>query len=214
MTLHFASASISLLAAAVLLAPSPASAQRGGSDRAPSGSYERSCNSISVSGGRLFATCRDVGRNQRASSLDLSRCGRSDIANDNGLLVCAGARGEWERNPGGGRPDGGRHDGWRQDGWRPGGGWSGSSRSSITVYKDANFNGERATFQGEVYNLSSTGLNDAISSMEMRGPWEACTDSNFRGQCQIFEGDVRNLSRWGFNDRISSLRPVRGGRGF
>lgn len=201
MTIRIAPASIALIAATVLMAPSAANAQRGGNDRAPSGTYERSCNSISVSGGRLYATCRDIGRNQRASSLDLSRCGRSDIANDNGLLVCAGARGDWERNAGGGRPDGGR----------PGGGWGGTSRGSITVYKDANFNGERATFQGEVYNLASTGLNDAISSMEMRGVWEACTDSNFRGQCQIFEGDVRNLSRWGFNDRISSLRPVRGG---
>jgi hypothetical protein len=203
MTIKTASISIALVATAVLLAPSSASAQRGGADRAPSGSYERSCNNISVSGGRLYATCRDVGRNQRPSSLNLSRCSGSDIGNDNGLLVCAGTRGDWERETGGGRPDGGR----------PGNGWGAASRGSITVYKDANFNGERATFRGEVYNLASTGLNDAISSMEMRGAWEACTDSNFRGQCQIFEGDVRNLSRWGFNDRISSLRPVRG-RGY
>ena len=53
-------------------------------------------------------------------------------------------------------------------------------------------------------------MNDAISSMEMRGAWEVCTDSNFRGSCQVFDGDVRNLGSTGFNDRISSMRPARG----
>ena len=68
-----------------------------------------------------------------------------------------------------------------------------------------------ATLRGEVANLQYEGLNDAISSMEVRGRWEACTDANFRGYCQVFEGNVRNLDNWGMNDRISSMRPVRGG---
>lgn len=163
--------------------------------RAPNGSYQSSCNEISVRGDRLYATCRDVGRNQRASSLDLNRCRGVDIANSNGLLICGGQRGDWEggQNWGGGRP-----------------GW-GNRQPSITVYKDSNFRGERATFQGDVNNLGPTGFNDAISSMEMRGPWEVCTDSNFRGSCQVFDGDERNLGSTGYNDRISSMRPVRGG---
>ena len=166
----------------------------GNNGRAPNGSYQTSCNDISVRGDRLYATCRDVGRNQRASSLDLNRCRGVDIANSNGLLICGSQRGEWERgnSGGGGRP-----------------GW-GNRQPSITVYKDSNFRGERATFQGDVNNLGPTGFNDAISSMEMRGPWEVCTDSNFRGSCQIFEGDERNLGSTGYNDRISSMRPVRG----
>lgn len=163
--------------------------------RAPNGSYQSSCNDISLRGDRLYATCRDVGRNQRASSLDISRCRGVDITNSNGLLICGGQRGEWE----GGQSQGGGRPGW------------GNRQASITVYKDSNFRGERATFQGEVHNLGTTGFNDQISSMEMRGPWEVCTDSNFRGNCQVFDGDVRNLGSSGYNDRISSMRPVRGG---
>lgn len=165
------------------------------SGRAPQGSYQNSCTDISVRSDRLYATCRDVGRNQRASSLDLNRCGGVDIINSNGLLACGSQRGQWEGNNGLG--GGGNRPGW------------GNRQPSITVYKDSNFRGERATFQGEVSNLGPTGFNDEISSVEMRGPWEFCTDSNFRGSCQIFEGDVRNLGSTGFNDRISSMRPIR-----
>lgn len=212
-----------LIAAAVaaVVAPSaPAAAQNGGwgsgGGRAPQGSYQSSCNDISVRGSRLYASCRDIGRNRRASSLEISRCGGADIANDNGLLICGSQRGQWEgsgSNGGGWGGNGGSGSnggGWGSGG---GGGWGGGNngRGSITVYSDSNFRGERATFQGEVYNLSSTNLNDKISSMEMRGAWEVCTDSNFRGNCQIFRGDVRNLGDSGFNDRISSMRPVRGG---
>jgi hypothetical protein len=214
-------------AAVVLLAPATAGAQQGpggwgSGGRTPQGSYQNSCRDASMRGDRLYATCRDIGRNQRASSLDVSRCARgSDIGNDNGLLVCNGQRGQWESNNGGGGGNGGGwggNNGGNGGGWGggnnrpPGGGWGGGNngRGSITVYKDSNFRGERATFQGEVYNLASTGMNDAISSMEMRGAWEVCTDSNFRGSCQVFDGDVRNLGSTGFNDRISSMRPARG----
>jgi hypothetical protein len=209
---RISTAATAAVAAAALLAPATAGAQQsqgwGNGGRAPQGSYQNSCRDISMRGGRLYATCRDVGRNQRASSLDVSRCARgSDIANDNGLLICTGQRGQWEGNNGGGGGwGGGNNSGGNWGGNRPGGG----GRGSITVYKDSNFRGERATFQGEVYNLGTTGFNDAISSMEMRGAWEVCTDSNFRGSCQVFDGDVRNLGSSGFNDRISSMRPARG----
>lgn len=210
---------IAAAVAAVMAPTAPASAQSGGSGsgwsgggRAPQGSYQSSCNDISVRGSRLYASCRDVGRNRRASSLEITRCSGVDIANDNGLLVCGNNRGQWEGNGGSGGGWGGSNGGgWGSGGG--GGGWGGGNngRGSITVYSDSNFRGERATFQGEVYNLSSTNLNDKISSMEMRGAWEVCTDSNFRGSCQIFRGDVRNLGSSGFNDRISSMRPARGG---
>ena len=224
---------IAAAVAAVMAPTAPASAQSGGSGsgwsgggRAPQGSYQSSCNDISVRGSRLYASCRDVGRNRRASSLEITRCSGVDIANDNGLLVCGNNRGQWESNGGsgsGGGWGGSNGGGWGGNGgsgsngggWGSGGGggWGGGNngRGSITVYSDSNFRGERATFQGEVYNLSSTNLNDKISSMEMRGAWEVCTDSNFRGSCQIFRGDVRNLGSSGFNDRISSMRPARGG---
>ena len=210
------STAVAALAVAALLAPATAGAQHGpgwGGGRTPQGSYQNSCRDISVRGDRLYATCRDIGRNQRASSLNFGRCSGVDIINDNGLLVCGNNRGQWEgsNNGGGGGGNGGGWGGGNNGGgnWggnRPGGG----GRGSITVYKDSNFRGERATFQGEVYNLGQTGFNDVISSMEMRGAWEVCTDSNFRGSCQVFDGDVRNLGSSGFNDRISSMRPARG----
>ncbi|RZI98179.1 MAG: hypothetical protein EON90_14485, partial [Brevundimonas sp.] len=80
-------------------------------------------------------------------------------------------------------------------------------------HRDADFRGATFRFDGEVTNLSSTGFNDAISSLELRGDWEVCTDAYFRGQCVVLRDDVGNLRNTGMNDRISSMRPVgRGGR--
>lgn len=188
------------LMAGLASVPQTADAQQRG---APRGSYQQSCTGAYVNQGRLYADCRDTRRNVRATSIQLNRCSDSDIGNDNGLLVCNGQRGDFES---GGRP--GRPGGGDRPDWGNGGGFNGG-RNSITVFRDANFRGEQATFQGAVPNLASTGLNDAVSSMTFRGEWEACTDSNFRGQCQVFRNDVRNLDRWGMNDRISSLRPLR-----
>lgn len=165
-----------------------------GAGRAPQGSYRQSCTDASVRGGRLFARCEGGGRDRRASSLDYSRCGRFDIANENGLLVCGPVRGQWEGE-----------EGW---GGGNGGGWG---RSSITVYDDANFRGASREFTSEDRNLGRTPFNDRIKSMRVEGRWEVCTDAEFRGRCRIVEGDVRFLNG-GFNDNISSLRPVRGGR--
>lgn len=168
-----------------------------GGDRpggAPMGSYRQSCSDASVRGGRLFARCEGGGRDRRASSLDYSRCGRFDIANENGLLVCGPVRGQWEGE-----------GGW---GGGNGGGWG---RSSITVYENANFRGASREFTSEDRNLGRTPFNDRISSMRVEGRWEVCTDAEFRGRCRVVEGDIGNLSG-GFNDNISSLRPVRGGR--
>ena len=196
--------------ALALLTPMTASAQRGGGYNQPQGSYLRSCNDISVRGGRLYAECTDMRSNRQTSSIDASSC-RGDISNNNGLLSCNGATGRFEgRNNGGwtGNNGGNNGGGW---GGNNGGGWGGQGRSSITVYRDANFRGQSQTFDDEISNLGRSGLNDAISSMQMRGRWEACTDANFRGQCMEFDGEVSNLSRFRMNDSISSLRPVRGG---
>ncbi len=203
-----------------LLTPMTASAQRGGGYNQPQGSYTRSCNDISVRGGRLYAECTDMRSNRQTSSIDASAC-RGDISNNNGLLSCNGATGRFEgRNNGGnngggwgGNNGGNNNGGWNGNG-NNGAGWGGNNREpSITVYRDANFRGQSQTFTGEMSNLGRSGLNDAISSMQMRGRWEACEDANFRGQCMEFDGEVANLSRFRMNDTISSLRPVWGGGG-
>lgn len=203
-TIIVATAGLALIASLAIVPQSAEAQQRG----APRGSYQQSCTGAYVNQGRLYADCRDTRRNVRESSIQLNRCSDSDIGNDNGLLVCNGQRGDYEDGGRPGRPDGGGRPDWGNGGGN-GGGFN-NGRDSITVYKDANFRGQQATFQGAVPNLSSTGLNDAVSSMTFRGEWEACTDSNFRGQCQVFRNDVRNLDRAGMNDRISSLRPLRG----
>ncbi len=202
-------AALSMLVGAQQYAP-----QQGGSQRvAPRGSFSDSCNGAYVNQGRLYADCRDLRGNMRGTSIELARCSSSDIANNNGLLVCGNVRGEYER--GGNNGGGGGGGGW--GGGNNGGGWNGGNngggRDGITVYRDANFRGASETFRGEQYNLANTGFNDVISSMRMSGRWEVCTDSNFRGQCQVIDGDVRNLDRWGLDDRISSMRPVRRGGG-
>jgi len=96
---------------------------------------------------------------------------------------------------------------------RPGGGWN-DDRASITVYRDAWYQGQSTTYSGEIADLGRTPFNDQISSMRFQGRWEACTDAYFRGQCQTFSDSVGDLARVGMNDRISSLRPSgRGGNG-
>ena len=169
---------------------------------APRGDYRQSCSGEYTNRGRLYADCRVRGGQVRGSSIELNRCSNYEIRNDNGLLVCGPVRGQFEDrgNGGGGNPGGPGN----------GGGWGG--RASITVYRDANFRGASYNFSAEVPNLANSGMNDAISSMQLRGDWEVCTDAYFRGNCQVIRQDVINLRSTGLNDRISSLRPARRGR--
>lgn len=197
-----ATASLMLASSGLILAvASPAEAQsRGGS--APRGSYAQSCTNAYVSQGRLYAECRDRQGRERTSSIEVSRCARSDISNDNGLLTCYNQRGQFERD------DRDRNDDYRPN--RPGQG--GYGNDVITVYRDANFRGASMTFRNEVSNLRSSGMNDQISSIRLgRGDWEVCTDAHFRGDCRIIRDDERDLARSNLNDKISSLRPARRG---
>lgn len=166
---------------------------------APRGDYARSCSGAYVNRGRLYADCRDMGGRLRGTSIALAPCADDDIRNDDGLLVCGRFRGQREDSrpgypgdPGPGRPGG------------PGG-WG---RASINVYEDADYRGRWMRFDQPIANLSSTQMNDRISSMRLQGRWEVCTDAYFRGACRVIDGDVRNLGSTGLNDRISSLRPV------
>jgi hypothetical protein len=205
------SIAITTMAALAMLAGGEQRGPQNDQRVSPRGSYAQSCSGSYVNQGRLYADCRDTRGNVRGSSIELNRCSSSDIGNDNGLLVCNNVRGRWEDR--GGNNNGGGWNGGGNNGGNNGGGWNGggNNRGSITVYRDANYRGQSTSFRGEVSNLSNSGFNDAISSMELNGAWEVCTDANFRGNCQIIDSSVRNLDRWGLNDRISSLRPA--GRG-
>ena len=196
----------SLAAMAVLSGAGAAQEWEGGTRGAPRGGYRESCSGEYVNRGRLYADCRDRRGQVRETSIELNRCGDYEIRNDDGRLVCGPWRGDYEDRPG--RPDRpNRPD--RPD--RPGG-WDGRG-GSVTVYRDAYFRGTSFRFDGDVPNLANTGFNDAISSMQFRGVWEACTDAYFRGECRTFRDDIHNLQQQGMNDRISSMRPLgRGGR--
>lgn len=186
--------------------PAEAQAQTRG---APRGSYAQSCSGAYVNQGRLYADCQDYRGNMRETSIELARCSSEDISNIDGRLTCGRHQGDYERP---GRPGGGNGGGWnpgRPGG--PGGGWN-NSRSSITIFRDANYRGQSLSFRDEVRDLRNSGMNDATSSIRLQGSWEVCVDANFRGRCEIIHNDVRDLRNSGINDRISSMRPVRGGR--
>ena len=210
-------AALTVLAGGISFASAtPADAQARG---APRGTYTQSCTGSYVNQGRLYADCYNRAGQMRATSIELNRCSTSDIGNDNGLLVCQGQRGTFERDdrpgnnnnrPGDNRP-GNNWDNNRpgnNNNNRPGSGWD-NSNASITVYRDSQYRGQSLTFNNSVSNLSRHGMNDAISSIRLsRGTWEVCEHADFRGRCEIIRSDVRDLGRINMNDKISSLRPV------
>lgn len=67
------------------LAYAPASAQA-----IPGGSYQQSCTNVRVRGDRLSAVCNGSQGSSTRSSISLSQCQGSDIANVNGQLSCSG----------------------------------------------------------------------------------------------------------------------------
>lgn len=187
-----------LLETLAVMAMTGVAPQQVGTRVAPRGDYRESCSGEYTNRGRLYADCRDNRGRIRGTSIELNRCSDYEIRNRDGLLVCGPNRGQYEDRPGGG--DGG---------WNPGPGPGGPGRGEIIVYRDDGFRGQSESFRGAMPDLRNSGMNDAISSMRMRGDWTACTDANFRGQCQTFSGDVSSLRAAGMNDRISSLRPGR-----
>ncbi len=216
MTRHLLTITAAIAGAlAATSAASPADAQ---SRRTPQGSYTQSCSQITFQNGRLSAQCQDMRNGTRRSTLETPRCGRADISNDNGILVCGSTRGVEDRHrpdrdgPDRGGPD---RDGPGRDRpglSGPGRGWSGPSGEpgTLTIYRDADFNGRSWPLTGGIANLSILGMNDAVSSIRVgRGDrWEVCEDANFRGRCEILSGDVRDLRSLRLNDAISSVRPI------
>lgn len=193
---------LAVLVGGLALAPTAAEAQNRGSQNQARGSYVRSCENIRVSQGVLSAQCRDERGQLRGSTLNISRCGNYDIANNNGLLICGNNRGSYDRNDRYDRDDRyGRDD--RNDRY--------NGRGGITVYRDANYRGQQMSFNGAVSNLRNHGMNDAISSIRLprgSGSWVVCSDADFRGRCQTISSDISDLNRLRMNDQISSIRPA------
>ncbi|MEO7272395.1 MAG: beta/gamma crystallin-related protein, partial [Vicinamibacterales bacterium] len=85
----------------------------------------------------------------------------------------------------------------------------------ITVYDDAGFRGENATFRSDEPDLGRARFGGRISSLQVAGGeiWEVCANTNYRPPCQVFSGSESDLRRRNWNDRIASLRRVRGDGG-
>ena len=85
----------------------------------------------------------------------------------------------------------------------------------ITVYADAGFKGDNATFRSDQSDLGPSGFGNRISSLQVAPGeiWEVCQGINYGPPCQVFSGNEADLRRRSWNDRISSLRRVRGRAG-
>lgn len=66
---------------------------RRGDENVPGGSYLRSCGEARREGSTLVAVCRGNRGARFETSIDLSRCGRSEVGNNNGNLQCGQVRG-------------------------------------------------------------------------------------------------------------------------
>lgn len=178
-------ACIATLATLAAVAPEPAGAQ---STAVPQGSFSQSCTVPYVVGGRLYANCRNMQGATVRSSIPLSACSSSDVANINGMLTCGNTTGEVVANTPS-RPT--------------------VLAGSVTVYQNRGFSGPSRTFTGPQANLAATGFYRQISSMRLTGGWQACTGPNYTGQCQSFAGQVSDLRDVDFDEVIISLRPLR-----
>ncbi|MDO1558820.1 beta/gamma crystallin-related protein [Brevundimonas sp. 2R-24] len=204
-TASIGAAALALAAAAAT--PQAASAQEYGhrDPYGPRGDYQQLCRNISERGNMISAYCPGAGGRWQSSTINRANCRDGRVEVVNGVLACA----NWGRD---GRRDDDRwdrRDDRRDDRWDDRRGGRGRG---IVVYEHAGFQGRSMSFRGAIVDLRETGMNDRISSMEVRGTWLACSDSHFRGQCRTFTGRVYDLRQQGFNDRISSLRPAGGGR--
>jgi len=99
--MKIAAASLATLLLAGIGWSAPALAQA-----VPQGTYLQSCADVGVRGDTLIATCRTRdGREQRSALTGLRRC-VGDIGNNNGILQCAGGRGQVVAEPGSGYREG------------------------------------------------------------------------------------------------------------
>jgi CVNH domain len=79
-----------ITAASILMVGFAASAQQ-----APTGSYQRTCSNVSVSGTTLNASCKGFNGQSMQTDLPFYASCVGDIGNINGTLACAGPNGSY-----------------------------------------------------------------------------------------------------------------------
>jgi hypothetical protein len=193
---------LGLAALAILAGAAPAAQAQ--QYAAPAGSYQQRCKDIRMEGSILSATCGGV-RGGAQSSINILSCASVISVDATGGLSCTGPG--VARPPGGGYGPGPRPP---EPGYRPPSG--GYGRDSLVVFGKRNYRGASARLDRGTSNLSDTGLNDRIRSIQLdrrSGPWLICTDANFKGRCMTIRDSVADTRQIGMGDAISSLRPLR-----
>jgi hypothetical protein len=194
-------------------AAAPALAQPAYGGPPPPGAYQRQCSNIRMEGQFLHATCRGA-RGGGESSINVQSCSTGIFVDDSGALTCIG--------PGGGAPPQVRDappgyntgQGQGYDRGRPGPGYGAGPRgesAGAALFGQRSWRGQPVQIWGATPNLSSTGLNDRVRSIQIdrrSGPWQVCADAGYRGRCVTIRDSVSDTRTLGI-DGISSLRPTR-----
>jgi hypothetical protein len=203
------------VAAMALMAAPPAFAQPQYA-APPRGSYQRQCTDIRMNGQFLSATCRGA-RGGGQSSINVLSCAGDIGVDDSGALSCAGPGAAAPSPPPqpryappsayapGGRPgyDSGPRYGDRSRRYRS---------DVVTLFAGRGSRGMSVRVEGDMPNLSATGLNDRVRSIELSpgsGPWIVCADANYRGRCVTIDRSIDDTRDIGMRDAVSSLRPAR-----
>jgi len=84
--------------------------------------------------------------------------------------------------------------------------------ANITLYKDANFEGESITITEATPDLSELNFSDCVSSIIVDdGDWEFYKDVNYESSYDVIfgKGSYSWVEEYGIpNDDISSLKPL------
>ncbi len=87
--------------------------------------------------------------------------------------------------------------------------------NGITVFTDRDFRGNTQTFENDVPDLGSYGMDKKISSFRVGNnqEWQICDGKNYSGRCASVSGEEYDLGMNGWDNRIRSMRRTSGGGG-
>jgi hypothetical protein len=139
-------------------------------------------SSIRIPRGQAWEICQDVGYGNRCQVITASIADLKSIGWDDRISSMRRARVGGSRGPG--------------------------TTRVFTVFTNANFEGESASFRNDEPDLQGYGLNDQISSILVPPgeSWEICQDVQYGNRCQVVTRSISDLRSIGWDNRISSLR--------
>jgi len=84
-----------------------------------------------------------------------------------------------------------------------------STKGSLVLYSEDEYQGTAAPFEAEQSNLAGGGWNNQAESLSIRqgDVWEVCAETDFK-DCKRIDSNVPDLGKLGLNKKISSIRPI------